>query len=221
MTTSTKRQGFRISILSIWIGILIPIVAASIPYALKYIFPEHRLEYEMTGPIIVDRLSTIGIIVCNKGEKTEKNINIWIDTMKLPKISKGNENLKDIIIDSKSKYSVSTDGNYYIISIGDLRPNEKVKLSMLLYGFFKFYDSSFPGENFSIKSNDSLAQNSPPSEEKMVFYQFGFWMFILFMIIMGVAAIYTELIMHPKKKEKYLINQLEKVRKKIPENDID
>jgi hypothetical protein len=221
MTLPNNKKSFRISVLSIWIGILIPIFAALIPLGIKYFLPEHRLEYEVTGPIVINDISAMGITIFNKGEKTEKNVKIWIDIMKFPKINKEKTNLKDFIVDSKAKYSVSIDKNYYIISIGDLRPNEKTKLSLMIHGFFRFYDLNFAGENFSIKSDDSLAQNSAPSDEIMFLYQFGFWMFVLLMLFWGIGAIYFEFIMHPKKKEKYFIDQLEKVRKKIPEKDID
>jgi len=221
MTSTTNRKSFRISVLSIWIGILIPIFAGLIPFALKYFLPEHHLEYEITGPIVVKDRSMMSIAIVNKGEKTEKNVIISIDVMRFPKIIKEKAVLNDFIIDSKSKYSVSTEGNHYIISIGDLRPREKVKLSVMLYGVIHYYGSSLIDEDLSIKSDDNVAQNSTPSEELLFFYQFGFWMFILLMVIMGIGSIYFEFIMHPKKKEKYFVDQLEKVRKKIPEKNIE
>lgn len=92
---------------------------------------------------------------------------------------------------------------------------------MIIPGSLYFIKDSYYPEKFSIKSDDHIAQNSAPSEFINFLYQFGFWMFILLMVLMGIWAIYFELIMHPKKKEKYIIEQLEKVRKKIPEKNIE
>lgn len=114
MASPSNRSRFRLSPSSLLIGILIPIIAALIPYTIKLVFPEHQLEYEITGPITASQISAMGLLINNKGEKTEKNIKIWIESDFVRK----DINPKDLIIESKSKYSV-------------------VKVKKLLYNFIR------------------------------------------------------------------------------------
>lgn len=215
---SEQKTKFRFSIISLWIGILIPIIAALIPYTLKYIAPEHKLDYQLVGPIIIDRTTAIKLIIKNKGEKTEKNVHIRIKGDQLPALFNRGHSLKvsasDIKVESEAKYSTSIEGEYHIISLGDLRPRESITLSVLLNGSLSLIGSPYAPKFFAIKSDDHIAEiKGEPDILAEVFYPFGFWMFVLLMILIGVYAIYYEYFMDPKKKEKMILDAIEKLDK--------
>jgi len=211
-----EKQQLRLSVLSLWVGILIPIVAALIPVAFEYLMPEHKLEYELLGPIEVKRNTALRVEIRNKGEKVEKNLRVWIRADPLPEIlSKlgGEKNIPPPIqVSSPTKHSISREGDYHVIAFGDIRPNEKVTASILLRG--SYYLGS-RADMLSIKSDDRIAEDAKPDEPSFLefIYPFGFWMFVIFMILMGAYAIYFEYLMDPKKKEKYILDQIDKLRR--------
>ena len=55
----TEPRQIKLSIISIWIGVLIPIVAAIISYGYKYLSSEHDLVFELVGPIFTTQLNWI------------------------------------------------------------------------------------------------------------------------------------------------------------------
>lgn len=59
---SEKRQ-FRLNILSIWVGILIPILAAVIPFVISKLAPDQEIQFAVTGPIAVKRVQAVEVVI--------------------------------------------------------------------------------------------------------------------------------------------------------------
>lgn len=215
-----EKQQIRLSVLSLWVGILIPIVAVLIPLAVRYLSPEHKLEYEVTGPIQVEGLTALRVEIRNQGEKVEKNVKTWIKVdataAVLAKLEGEKKSPPLIQVSSSAKYSLSRDGDHHVIEFGDIRPNEKVTASLLLRGsHYSLIGNRYAAEYFSIKSDDRVAQNAKSDTPSFLdfMYPFVFWMFVILMVLMGAYAIYYEYMMDPRKKEKYILDQIDKLKK--------
>ena len=87
-----------------------------------------------------------------------------------------------------------------MVSLADLRPNESINVSVMS----EFIDiTMFGGDEpsgISVKSEENLAQYTGSSEIMGVIYQFGFWMFIILMIVIFIVAIYQQHFMDPKRR---------------------
>lgn len=68
----------KISIISIWVGILIPIIAASIPYTIPLIFPENSLSFKVSDLINIKGGDIFTITIRNDGKELEKNVTLSI-----------------------------------------------------------------------------------------------------------------------------------------------
>lgn len=206
----------RLNIFSIWVGILIPILAALIPYGIKKIIPEHRLEYEITGPIVVDKVSMLAVKLKNSGEKTERNVQVFLKPNVFPILfnQKQDISIPDITVDPKDKYKIIKNSENQIIKLGDIRPNEEITASILLKGTLFFFSSSLNGqEYFSIKSEDHVAKAKGKNEFLDFIYPFGFWIFVILMVFGGTYSIYYEYFMDPVTKEKMILSQIDKLKK--------
>jgi len=216
---TSERQKFKLSVLSLWVGILIPILVAIIPIAIKYVIPEHKLEYAVVGPIQVDETSAIQIEITNRGEKAEKNVRVWIRvdayTLGTEKAGDAPKGPPPIQVSSSGRHTLTREGEYHVISVGDLRPSESVTLSLLLRGIHLVGSLRTASKWFSIKSDDRVARITGPGEDSFATfaYPFGFWMFIVLMLLMGVYALYYEYLMPPEKKEKLILEQIDKLKR--------
>jgi hypothetical protein len=132
-----------INAVTVTIAIFVPIVAALlaafVPYAVKYFRPEHKLECQLNGPISTKDIVAIQLIISNNGEKVEKGVKIWLKSSlhaaervaRRSQAVEGNKYPTDFLsISTKSWFSLATEGDQFVISIGDVRPKEKVDLSV-------------------------------------------------------------------------------------------
>lgn len=220
---SENKQQLRISIISIWIGVLIPIVAALIPYAYRYIFPEQDLSYELIGPVTVKKTQSISVKIKNKGEKVEKNLEIWLKTnpsyFVLEELFEKKENhkvdpLAHIQIDSANNFSVTKKNDFYIVNLGDIRPNEEISVSVLSDALQVYRYDDREAQGFSIKSEESLGRLERTSDLEGYVYPFGFWMFVILMLLILIAGIHQEYLMDPKKREAWLLKEIDKISKR-------
>ena len=206
----------RLNVFSIWVGILIPILAAVIPYGIKRFSPEHRLEYEITGPVVVDKVSMFAIKLRNSGEKSERNVQVTLRPNVFPVLfnQKQDISVPDITVDPKNKYKITTNGEYQIINLGDIRPDEDITVSILLRGSLFFFPTSVGGQDyFSIKSEDHVARAKGKNEFLEFIYPVGFWIFVILMVFGGVYSIYYEYFMDAVTKEKMILSQIDKLKK--------
>jgi hypothetical protein len=128
---SEKRQ-FRLSIISLWVGILIPITAAVIPYVYKRVWPEHDLVYEIVGPISVKGTKVFALKVKNQGERVKKNVKVWIKSeplyffkLKDPKAGVSENPTDAVRVETAAPVSVSKERDFYVLSLGNLPSSGK------------------------------------------------------------------------------------------------
>lgn len=213
---SAKRQS-RFLILSLWVGILIPIVAALIPFGYRRLVPEHDLVYELTGPISVKGTEALSLTIRNQGERLEKNVRIWARAdstfLALDSLRRGKPRnpLDFVAVDSPATVRVAKEQDYYVLIVGDIRPGEHVEVSFLSEAI-SVYRVLTDVYGLSIKSDEHVARLLKPSELERFFYPIGFWMFVILMVLILGAGIY-QASMDPKKREEMLLSEIDKLGK--------
>jgi hypothetical protein len=181
-----------VNIIAIWFGILVPIVAALIPYALNYVQPESGLTYNLVGPVSVNGVHAINLSIRNEGKKLEKNVRVWLKE-RTRYIEEGKQKKPEQLlkIETTVPYKIGKEADNFVISLGDLRPDEKIELSILSeVVFIVAYGKHVNG--VSIKSDEHLATIDAPSDLEKIFYPIGFWGFIVLMVLIFVIGIYQE-----------------------------
>lgn len=99
-----------------------------------------------------------------------------------------------------------------IISVPELRPNEKMSISVLASGGDVGYINEFELNQLRLVSRDTLGTLNAPDGELNFLYKMGTWLFIVFIVFIFGFAIYYEYLMPHERKEKDLLKQLDKVR---------
>jgi hypothetical protein len=205
-----SNQKFRLSVMSLWVGILIPIIAAVIPYIVKSFLPETRLEYTITGQVSVKGTNSIGVRIQNGGERLEKNVRLAFNASDLWKLN-GKDAVDSITVDTQATTKIVKEGNWVVIYLGDLRPKEFIDVSVMSdiisITAFRVIEPS----GIAVKSDESLGKFNGPSEFTEFIYPFGFWMFVLLMVFVLVIAIYQQYFMDPNKREEFLLKEIDKL----------
>lgn len=218
----TEPRQIRISIISVWVGILIPIVAVLIPIAINHVLPEHKLEYSVVGPISAKGTQALSITITNHGGKLAKGVKIWLHhypISELPDVlrAKG-EKKKDpvdfLAVESKTNLSVSKDRDYYVLTVGDLRPKEQVDIAIIArdvtLALHRFSDSA---SGIDVKSDEQVASFKGRSFFEEFLYPAGFWMFVILMIFLLILSFYQEYFMDPKTREKLILKEIDKLKR--------
>lgn len=201
---SEKKQ-FQLSVMSLWVGILIPILAAIIPFGMKYISPAHRLEYMIVGPISVK--------IQNGGERLEKNVRLSLKISYLWRLDAKRDTDSIVTVDAQAPAKIEKEGDWMVISLGDLRPKESTEVSAMSDQIdVSIYGTTEPS-GISVKSDENLAQYNGSSELAEFIYPFGFWMFVILMVLIFIVAIYQEHFMDPKKREEMILKAIDKLPK--------
>lgn len=209
----SERKQFQLNVISIWVGILIPILATAIPYIVTYVIPDHHLEYTITGPISVKSTKSTEIKIRNGGAKLEKNIKLALKTSYLWTLERDKEPLNAITVDTQANFKISHENDWFVVSLGDLRPDESLVVSVMSnFIDITTYLSTEPS-GISVKSDENLGQFSGPSEFYQIFCPFGLWMFVLLMILMLMIGIYQQHFMDPKKREELILKEIDKLPK--------
>ncbi|WGO97844.1 hypothetical protein QFX18_17690 [Saccharophagus degradans] len=181
-------------------GILIPIIAAVIPWALDAYQNNGSLEFSFVGPIEVEGTKVFSIQVENSGRTLEEDVKIWLPD-KLE---------KDWKISASIAYSVKHESNGSVLAIGDLRPGEEAVISILSSDPF-FSVHIFSLKRMKVASKDQLAEHSEPDEFIIFIYMAGFWGFVLLILLMIVVGVYMEHFEPRKAKEERLLKELDKL----------
>lgn len=215
-----ERKELRLSIISIWIGILIPVVAAIIPFAITRLSPEHKLEFSLIGPISAKDVQAAEIAIVNNGGKVEKGVRIWVKSFPVfelpdslrPKGEKKKSPVDLLAVESTSTVTVTKEGEYYIIAVGDIRPKEQISVSLAARGvklaIHRFSDSA---SGIEVKSDEHVATFRGQSFLEEFLYPFGFWMVIILMVLMLIIALYQEFFMSSKMREKLILKDIDKL----------
>lgn len=216
-----EKRELRLSILSIWVGILIPILAAVIPFAISKFAPDQELKYSLVGPITVKRVEAVEITVKNNGSKPARAVQIWLKSSPefvLPEIlSKGEKKidlLERIEVAAKVPVKLKLNGDYYVIDVGDLRAKESIAIGVVSKeGGLSIYGSKSHVNGIEVKSDENVASYDGDSIFEEFLYPFGFWMFVALMGLILVAALHQEYFMDPKTREKMILKEIEKLER--------
>ena len=216
-----EKRELRLSILSIWVGILIPILAAVIPFAISKFAPDQELKFSLVGPITVKRVEAVEVTVKNNGSKPARAVQIWLKSSPefvLPEILSKGERKKDplerIEVAAKAPVKLKLSGDYYVIDVGDLRAKESIGIGVVSReGGLSIYGSKSHVNGIEVKSDENVASYDGDSIFEDFLYPFGFWMFVALMVLILVAALHQEYFMDPKTREKMILKEIEKLER--------
>jgi len=208
------------------LGVLIPIVAAAVPWILERVSLPHDLEYTVSGPVTTKLGFAYSVRVNNNGKQPENDVEVWLpvpatarvsyDFQKNGKLATSEEKpivQVDVSVPSTKRVSAD-DKQVLIIDIPSLRPNEQAAISVLAAGGDIGYLTDFQLERLRIVSKESIGKHDEPNKELEFFYKMGSWLFLIFFVFLICYGIYYEYIMPHEKKEKYLLEQIDKLGKR-------
>lgn len=207
---------FRSKVLYVCIGVLIPIIAALIPYGFKFLFPEHDLNYSIINKARVENFKIVQIQIENNGEKLERHIEVILKKdifLTLPE-----ENKLSPLITTKpdTLYEVSETLDSYVINLGNLRPNEKLNLSVLSEAIaYSEFGTKFGEDIVLVRSEENTGRLKEPSKFLQEVYPFTFWSFVLLMAVVLIGGIYQDYFESKEKREARLLKELDKLKDKI------
>lgn len=198
-------------LLYVSIGVLIPLLAALIPYGYKYLFPEYNLTFTLDNQVQVQNFNALQITVANNGEKLEKNVEVILKKNGLEIFSKDKAELKPLVNVLPDKdYKFEEGSSSYILNFGNLRPREKFSVSILGEGIAapRFYEQSV-----SVRSEDNIAKMDKPSEFLQIAYPVTFWSFLLILAFGVIGGIYQDYFESKEKREARLLKEIDKLKK--------
>jgi hypothetical protein len=216
-----EKRELRLNILSIWVGILIPILAAIVPFAISKFAPDQEIKYSIVGPISVKRVEAVEIIIKNNGSKPARAVQVWLKSAPdfvLPEILTKGEKKRDplerIDVAAKVPVKVRLNGDYYVVDLGDLRAKESIAVGVVSKeGGLSIYGSKSHVSGIEVKSDENVGVYEGESIFEEFLYPFGFWMFIVLMVLMFLAALYQEYFLDPKAREKMILKEIEKLER--------
>lgn len=195
-------RGIQSKLLLVVTGVMIPLLALALPYVIEFISPKAVLVYQATGPIQIDGTKVFSLIVRNDGKAVEKNVEIGLPT----KLEKGKSKLASSI-----PVTTRDDGKTTVVSLGDLRPSEKVEVSVLVEDTY-FFLSEYSMKGLRIVSTEHLAAWDGSSDEWDFIYRAGFWAFLLILLLAIVLGIYQEHFMSRDTREKMILKEMDKLK---------
>ena len=152
----------RTTVLAFIAGIVIPLIAASVPPFIDYIRTASDFSYFRGDPVFFKDKLAYAIQVENNGRIVERSVEVWLVG------SAG-----DLVIEtdpfsgpSVQSISMRTEGNYRVALLGDMRPGDVGKLSILVTWKKLEYDAngalySHPGFVEKIQSSERVAKFVP------------------------------------------------------------
>lgn len=198
----TSPRGQQNSLLLVATGILIPLLALAFPYVIDFFSPKAALVFEAEGPIQVEGTKALSVTVKNEGKSVEKNVEIWLPS----KLEKEKSKLASTIPTTSRD-----EGKTTVIAIGDLRPGERVQVSLLVEdGMFFVWEHNI--KDFRVVSAEHLATWDGRSKEWDFIYRAGFWGFLLLVALVIVLGIYQEHFMAREAKEKLILREIDKLK---------
>lgn len=208
----TREKEFRSIFLYVCIGILIPIIAALIPFGYKIYFPEYDLNFSLVNKANVKTFKVLQLQIANNGEKLEKQVEVIIKKDVFAQFSESLDRLPPLVdISPETKYKLSENNNSYILNIGNMRPGEKINLSVLSENI-SMYEYGEPSI-ISVRSEENTARLNSSSDLLEDIYPFTFWSFVLLITFGVVGGIYQEYFEGKEKREARLLKEIDKIKK--------
>ena len=226
MSDSSTSQWKIVNILLL--GVLIPLVAAAVPWVLERVSLPHDLQYTFSGPVVTKQGFAYALEVENKGKQPEDDLEIWLPVPASSRfdydVQKDGRMVKsetkpliqvEVSIPSTKKVNKENEG-ILVVQIPSLRPSEKVSISVLAAGGEIGYLTDFQLNQLRIVSKDTIGKLNKPDEDLEFFYKMGSWLFVIFFLFLISYGVYYEYWMPHEKKEKYLLGQIDKLGKRKP-----
>jgi hypothetical protein len=226
MSDSSTSQWKIINVLLL--GVLIPLVAATVPWVLERVSLPHDIQYLFSGPVTTKQGFAYALEVENKGRQPEENLEIWLpvpassrfdyDVQKDGKMVKSETKpLIQVEVSIPSTQKVNNENErILVVQIPSLRPSEKVSISVLAAGGEIGYLTDYQLNQLRIVSKDTVGKLNKPNIELEFFYKIGSSLFVIFFIFLISYGAYYEYWMPHEKKEKYLLEQIDKLEKRKP-----
>lgn len=155
----------RSTVIAFLFGAVIPLFAAMIPQGIEYLRTRSDFSYSRGDPVLFDKQSAYLIEIKNNGRVVEKDVQVWIGNLS------GSEILveRDLFDRALQPFSIKDDDNRKTILLGDMRPGETIRLSILR--IYKNHVSvsrdmdgaliSYPAFVDKVVSSDRVAQFIP------------------------------------------------------------
>jgi len=200
--THSEASGVQSKLLLIVIGIIIPLVAAGVPFFIEFFSPKSSLVFEAVGPLQVDNTKTFSIFIRNEGKAAERNVEIWLPGT----LEKGKYK-----IGSSQSVTPRIEGKSTVLALGDLRPSEKIEITVMVEDpLFFIWDHRL--KDLRIISTDNKATWGGKSDEAWFIYRTGFWAFLVLLAVGIVAGLYQEHFMSRAAREKMILKEMEKLK---------
>lgn len=198
----TSTRGQQNVLLLVATGILIPLIALAFPYIIDFFSPKAALVFEAEGPIQVENTKALSVMIKNEGKSVEKNVEIWLPS----KLEKGKFKLT-----ATTPITYRNESEATVITIGDLRPSERVQVALLIEdGMFFVYEHSI--KDLRIVSTERVATWDGLSTEWDFIYRAGFWGFLVLLALVIFLGIYQEHFMARTAKEKLILREIDKLK---------
>ncbi|HEY8939263.1 MAG TPA: hypothetical protein VIM59_03700 [Cellvibrio sp.] len=204
------------------VGILIPIVTSSMPWLLDNVFSGKGLKYTFQSPVTAKSAYAYSVTVKNTGRKTEENIEIWLPVRQSSYYEKELQpNGQEKMIEKQSKIIVETSiptesieqkDDKKIVKLKSLRPDESISITIFVVGGTQ-YLLSYELKDLRVTSNGAMAINDNISEEFSWLINASALMFPILFLLGLLWSIYYEYFMPRAQKEKYLLEQIDKLAK--------
>ncbi|HAS6972267.1 TPA: hypothetical protein I7284_23855 [Vibrio parahaemolyticus] len=200
------------------IGVLIPLLAASIPWLLDYALPQNSLSYQYIEPIELEEATAVSVTVTNEGRETQHDIEIWLPFRVISgaKSEVGDDGRlrvtvtePEIQLESSIPYKSSelTD-KHFLIKFDALRPNESASIKLVSTGA-RVMVSSYDLERMRVVSKTSVAKSAQPTEHEFLLFRTGSIILVVLIVVFFAWAIYYEHLMPYETKEKHLLKQID------------
>lgn len=203
------------------LGVLIPLLAAAMPWLMDRIFPQSSITFNFQGPISAEKFVALELTIANNGRKAEQNIEAYIPAriFKFTEVEKDKngiakfvEKSPDIVMESNAPSAkLISDENNIIVKIDSLKPEETVSIKIFVYGGGTIILKN-ELQNARITSQDVLAKYAGASEIEIYIFKVGTWLLILFIVLILAYSFYYEKLMSRETKEKYLLQQIDKLK---------
>jgi len=221
MTNTDAKPASHMKLIGVFVlGILIPLLAAAMPWLMDRLFPQSSLTYTFQGPISAEKFVALELTIENNGRKAEQNIEAYIPahTYKITELEKDKngaskivEKSPDIVMESNAPSAkMTSDENNIVIKIDSLKPEEKASVKIFVYGG-RTLIFEHQLKSARITSQEVLAKYAGPTDIEIYIYKIGTWLFILFILFVLSYGFYYEKLMSREAKEKYLLQQIDKL----------
>ena len=221
MTSTDPKPTHHVKLIGVFVlGILIPLLAAAMPWLMERVFPQNSITYTFQGPISGDKFVALELKIENNGRKVEQDIEAYIpaNIFKSAEIEKDKSGLVKMIEKSPNVIMESNapsakmvfDEKNIVVKIDSIKPEEKVSIKIFIYGGSALvFESEL--RRARITSQDILAKYASPSDIEIYIYKVGTWLLILYFVVTLAYSFYYEKIMSREEKEKRLLQQIDRL----------